>query len=74
VPIVAAGMQSSKLVRNAKFKIYKGAPHGMCTTLKDQVNADLLAFFKSSARALLGQRGAVQGAMTCREMFIHPVS
>ena len=24
----------------------KGAPHGMCTTLKDQVNADLLAFIK----------------------------
>jgi non-heme chloroperoxidase len=28
------------------LKIYPGAPHGMCTTLKDQVNADLLAFFK----------------------------
>jgi non-heme chloroperoxidase len=24
-----------------------GAPHGMCSTLKDQVNADLLAFFKA---------------------------
>jgi non-heme chloroperoxidase len=29
------------------LKIYPGAPHGMCTTLKDQVNAELLAFLKS---------------------------
>ena len=27
----------SKLVKNATLKVYKGAPHGMCTTLKDQV-------------------------------------
>jgi non-heme chloroperoxidase len=27
-------------------KVYEGAPHGMCTTLKDRVNADLLAFLK----------------------------
>ncbi len=47
VPIVAAALLSSKLVKGAKLKIYKGAPHGMCTTLKDQVNEELLAFFKS---------------------------
>lgn len=28
-------------------KISEGAPHGMCTTRKDEVNADLLAFIKS---------------------------
>jgi len=39
-------MLSSKLVKDAKLEIYKGAPHGMCTTLKDRVNADLLAFLK----------------------------
>ena len=32
--------------KNASLKIYPGAPHGLCSTLKDQVNADLLAFFK----------------------------
>jgi non-heme chloroperoxidase len=48
VPIVAAGMLSSKIVKGAEFKIYKGAPHGMCSTLKDEINADLLAFFKQS--------------------------
>jgi len=30
----------------AALKVYKGASHGLCTTLKDQVNADLLAFLK----------------------------
>ena len=46
VPIGASAMKSSKLIRNATLKVYKGAPHGMCTTLKDQVNAELLAFLK----------------------------
>jgi non-heme chloroperoxidase len=46
VPIGASAMLSSKLVKGATLKVYKGAPHGMCTTLKDEVNADLLAFIK----------------------------
>jgi non-heme chloroperoxidase len=49
VPIAAAGMKSSKLVKGAEFKIYKGAPHGLCTTLKDKVNEDLLAFAQKLA-------------------------
>ena len=47
VPIAASAMLSSKLVKGAEFKIYEGAPHGMCTTEKDKVNADLLAFLKA---------------------------
>jgi non-heme chloroperoxidase len=47
VPIGAAAMLSSKLVKGAVLKVYKGAPHGMCTTLKDQVNEELLGFFKA---------------------------
>jgi non-heme chloroperoxidase len=47
VPIGASAMLSSKLVPKATLKIYPGAPHGMCTTLADQVNADLLSFLKS---------------------------
>ena len=46
VPIGAAGMLSSKIVKGAILKVYPGAPHGMCSTLKNQVNADLLAFIK----------------------------
>jgi non-heme chloroperoxidase len=47
VPIAASALLSAKLVKNAQLKVYKGAPHGMCTTEKDKVNADLLAFLKS---------------------------
>jgi non-heme chloroperoxidase len=38
---------SDKAKSQLSLKVYPGAPHGMCTTLKDQVNADLLAFFKA---------------------------
>jgi non-heme chloroperoxidase len=48
VPIGAAALLSSKLVKGATLKVYPGAPHGMCTTLKDKVNEDLLTFFKRS--------------------------
>jgi non-heme chloroperoxidase len=47
VPIGASALLLSKLVKGATLKVYKGAPHGMCTTLKDQVNEELLAFFKA---------------------------
>jgi pimeloyl-ACP methyl ester carboxylesterase len=42
VPIGASAMRSFKQVKGATLKVYKGAPHGMCTTHKDQVNTDLL--------------------------------
>jgi len=47
VPISAAAMLSAKIVKNSTLKVYKGAPHGLCTTEKDKVNEDLLAFIKS---------------------------
>ena len=40
-------MLSSKLVKNGTLKVYKGFPHGMCTTHADVINPDLLAFFRS---------------------------
>ena len=46
VPYADAALISSKIIKNAKLVIYKGAPHGMCTTLKDRVNEELLAFIK----------------------------
>lgn len=48
VPIGASALLSAKIVKNAILKVYKEAPHGMCTTHKDQVNADLLEFFKGA--------------------------
>jgi non-heme chloroperoxidase len=46
VPIGASAMLSSKLIKGATLKVYKGAPHGMCTTRKDQVNEELLQFIQ----------------------------
>jgi non-heme chloroperoxidase len=47
VPIAASAQLASKLVKGSTLKIYPGAPHGLCSTHKDQVNADLLAFLQS---------------------------
>ena len=51
VPIGAAGLMSAKIVKGAKLKVYPGFPHGMPTTNADQINADMLAFFKQSKQA-----------------------
>ena len=51
VPIGAAALLSSKIVKNATLKIYQGAPHGMCSTLKDRVNTELLAFIQQEKKA-----------------------
>jgi non-heme chloroperoxidase len=47
VPFNDAGALTAKIVKGAVLKVYEGAPHGLCTTLKDRVNEDLLAFAKS---------------------------
>ena len=49
VPTGNSAMLSSKLVKYAQLKVYKGAPHGLCSTHKVQVNTELLAFFKKGA-------------------------
>jgi non-heme chloroperoxidase len=51
VPIGAAALKSAKLVKGATLKVYPGFPHGMPATNADQINADLLAFFKSAKQA-----------------------
>jgi non-heme chloroperoxidase len=51
VPIGAAALLSSKLIKGATLKIIPGAPHGMCSTLKDQINAELLAFLQRRQQA-----------------------
>ena len=49
VPIGASALLSSKMLQKATLKIYPGFPHGMATTNPDQINADLLSFFKGVA-------------------------
>jgi non-heme chloroperoxidase len=52
VPYKDAALLSAKLVKNATLKIIPGAPHGMCSTLKDEINSELLKFFETGVRAV----------------------
>ena len=47
VPVADSALLAAKLVRQVTLKVYPGAPHGLCTTLKNQINADLLSFIKA---------------------------
>ena len=47
VPIADSAYLSAKIVKNATLKVIAGAPHGLCTTHADQINAELLAFLKA---------------------------
>jgi non-heme chloroperoxidase len=47
VPIEVTARVTAKIVKHATLKVYPGAPHGMCTTLKNKINKDLLAFLKA---------------------------
>jgi non-heme chloroperoxidase len=49
VPIEDSARLSATLIPNARLEVYPGAPHGLCSTHKDRVNADLLAFCSDSA-------------------------
>jgi non-heme chloroperoxidase len=46
VPINDSALLAAALVKGSTLKVYPGAPHGLCSTLKNQVNANLLAFIQ----------------------------
>jgi non-heme chloroperoxidase len=46
VPIADSALLSVKLLKHGTLKVYKGLPHGMCTTHPDVINPDLLAFIQ----------------------------
>jgi len=50
VPIKISALLSSTIVREATLRVIPGASHGLCSTLKDQVNSELLSFFKVSSK------------------------
>ncbi len=64
VPIADSAMLSAKIIKNATLKIYPGAPHGMCTTHKHQVNEDLLAFIEEQAAASRKNTDVANGITT----------
>jgi non-heme chloroperoxidase len=47
VPVHDSAKKSARLIKDAREIYYPGAPHGLIATLQEQVNADLLAFFRS---------------------------
>jgi non-heme chloroperoxidase len=47
VPIAASAVPTSRIVKRSTLKVYPGLPHGMCSTHKDLINADLLAFLRA---------------------------
>jgi non-heme chloroperoxidase len=47
VPIDDAARKAVKIVKNATLKVYPGAPHGLATTHKNELNKDLLDFAKA---------------------------
>jgi non-heme chloroperoxidase len=52
VPIADSGLLTAKLVKGATLKVIEGAPHGMCTTHKERINEELLAFIQTRVEAL----------------------
>jgi len=46
VPIADSALLSAPLIKGSTLKVIPGAPHGMCSTLKDRINAELLSFFQ----------------------------
>ena len=51
VPIADSALLSAKLVKGSILKVIPGAPHGLCSTLKDLINRELLAFLEEGKRA-----------------------
>jgi non-heme chloroperoxidase len=47
VPIADSALLSAKIVRRATLKVIEGGSHGMCTTLKDRINEELMGFIKA---------------------------
>ena len=46
VPIDATGRKAAQSINGSIFKVYEGAPHGLFVTEKEQLNLDLINFFK----------------------------
>lgn len=52
VPLTNSALLSAKLAKGSSLKVIPGAPHGMCSTRKDQINTELLTFLPECAPSL----------------------
>lgn len=48
VPIDDSARLSSKLIPHCQLKVYKGAPHGLCSINKEEINRDILTFARQN--------------------------
>ena len=63
VPITVGGERSSKMIKDATYKVYKGAPHGLTATHQQQFHADLLDFARQKGQSSVpGRRGSAEPA------------
>ena len=51
VPIAASAHRTAELIIGSRLLVYPGAPHGLASTHKDRLNADLLEFLQHAADA-----------------------
>ena len=47
VPIASTGRRAVELLPQGRLSVFEGAPHGLPSTHKDKLNAELLAFLRS---------------------------
>jgi non-heme chloroperoxidase len=64
VPITVGGLRSAKMIEGAELKVYKGAPHGLMSTHKDQFNTDLLDFARQEIQPGVSVRREKRPAKT----------
>jgi non-heme chloroperoxidase len=46
VPAAGSSVLSAKIVKGATLKLISGAPHGLCNTIPDHVNEEILSFVR----------------------------
>jgi non-heme chloroperoxidase len=46
VPISIGGARTATMLPSAQYKVYKGAPHGLVVTHKEELNRDLITFIR----------------------------
>jgi non-heme chloroperoxidase len=61
VPLDASAKRAARLVKGATEIYFPGAPHGITTTLQDEVNNELLSFVRATSDKAR-QRGRTAGA------------
>ena len=71
VPINVGGLRAAKMIKDATLEVYKGAPHGLMSTNKQQFNSDLMQFAKQESKARVGNSSATH--RTAPERGLSPV-